>query len=105
MIFVVEQDDVIQRLELVGSIVLNLRIRRRRPRTHSNRVNLARPGRNRQKTKTPRSFIYRLRNLPLLLDSECFASRWFVSILQEELKWPMALGRVEPPRAGFYWRF
>ena len=42
-------------------------------------------------------FIYRLPNLTLLLDSECFASGWFVSYLREELKWPMAAARAESP--------
>jgi hypothetical protein len=42
-----------------------------------------------------RRFIYRLRNLALLLDSECFGGALVVSYFQEELIWPMAMGLVE----------
>jgi len=40
-------------------------------------------------------FIYRLPNLTLLLDFECFALGWVGSYLREELKWPMAAGQGE----------
>src|SRR5712671_2132325 len=95
MILVVKQDHVIQRLKPIGRIILDLRIRRRRPGTHGYRLNLARRSRNRMNPCSNGRFIYRLRNLSLLLDSECFGVALVVSYFQEELIWPMAMGPVE----------